>query len=512
MSAHRVVVVGAGMAGLVSALQLAQQGLAVTVVEAGASPGGKVHQRLVEGVAIDSGPTVFTMRWVFDQIFASVGTTLESELQISPLPILARHFWEDGSRLDLHADLAQSIAAVRDFSSAAEADRFAGFCATARRVYEALEGPFIRSTSPTLMGMPSRLGARGLGVLAELGPFRSLWHSLGRHFKDPRLQQLFGRYATYCGSSPWQAPATLMLIAQVELNGVWSVQGGMHALARCLERLARQRGVVFRYASACEEILLRGAQVRGVRLAGGEELQADSVVFNGDVAALQAGLLGAPARAAAPRKAGARSLSALTWSMHAPTQGLALDRHNVFFTSDYASEFSDIFGAQRLPRRPTFYLCAQDRGAGVAIAPGQAERLLGLVNAPAVGDGAQLTPGGIAECEQTSFSLLARCGLKLQLQPHNHLRTDPRDFHQRFPATGGALYGQATHGWMSAFERSGASTPIQGLFLAGGSVHPGPGVPMAAMSGQQAAAALLASPALTRRSPRVATSGGTSTP
>jgi 1-hydroxycarotenoid 3,4-desaturase len=510
MSAHRVVVVGAGMAGLVSALELGSQGLDVTVVEAGDSPGGKVHQRLVQGAAIDSGPTVFTMRWVFDEIFHALGTTLERELQISPLPILARHFWEDGSRLDLHADLAQSIAAVRAFSSPAEADRFAGFCATARRVYEALEGPFIRSTSPTLMGMPSRLGARGLGVLTELGPFRSLWHSLGQHFKDPRLQQLFGRYATYCGSSPWQAPATLMLIAQVELNGVWSVQGGMHALARCLERLAQQRGVVFRYASACQEILLRGAQVRGVRLAGGQELPADSVVFNGDVAALRAGLLGAGAKAAAPRKAPPRSLSALTWSICAPTAGLELDRHNVFFTSDYASEFSDIFGAQRLPSRPTVYLCAQDRGGGLQVADGQAERLLGLVNAPAVGDGPQLTAKGIAACEQTSFSLLARCGLKLQLQPDNHLRTDPRDFHQRFPATGGALYGQATHGWMSAFERSGASTPIQGLFLAGGSVHPGPGVPMAAMSGRQAAAALLASPALTRRFPRGATSGGMS--
>ena len=509
MSAHRVVVVGAGIGGLVSALQLSHQGLDVTVVEAGHSPGGKVHQRHVGGAAIDSGPTVFTMRWVFDQIFESVGTSLESELQISPLPILARHFWEDGSRLDLHADLAQSIAAVREFSSPAEADRFAGFCATAKRVYEALEGPFIRSTSPTLMGMPSRLGARGLGVLTELGPFRSLWHSLGQHFKDPRLQQLCGRYATYCGSSPWQAPATLMLIAQVELNGVWSVNGGMHALARCLERLAQARGAVFKYSQACQDILVNGQQVHGVRLANGEELPADSVVFNGDVAALRAGLLGTQARAAAPRKASPRSLSAVTWSMHTSTEGVALDRHNVFFTSDYASEFNDIFKAQRLPRRPTVYICAQDRGAGTSVLPGQPERLLCLVNAPAVGDGSTLTPQALDLCEQTSFSMVARCGLKLSLQPQSHLRTDPRDFHQRFPATGGALYGQATHGWMSAFERPGAVTPIQGLFLAGGSVHPGPGVPMAAMSGQQAAAALLASPALTKQSLRAATSGGT---
>jgi 1-hydroxycarotenoid 3,4-desaturase len=512
MSAHRVVVVGAGIGGLVSALQLAHQGLDVSVVEAGEGPGGKLHQRWVQGVGIDSGPTVFTMRWVFDQIFESVGTTLESELSISPLPILARHFWEDGSCLDLFADRERSIEAVRAWSGAAEAARFAGFCDQSRRVYEALEGPFIRSTAPSLLSMPARLGTQGLGALMSLGPFRSLWQSLGQHFKDPRLQQLFARYATYCGSSPWQAPATLMLIAQVELNGVWSVQGGMLGLAQCLERLARARGVVFHYGSACEQILLKGQQVCGVRLTSGDTQPADSVIFNGDVAALRQGLLGPAAQAGAPRKPGPRSLSALTWSMHAPTQGRALDRHNVFFTSDYASEFSDIFEAGRLPRRPTVYVCAQDRGAGLGLAPGQDERLLCLVNAPAVGDGQTLTQKAIDACEQASFSLLQRCGLTLQPLPGNHLRTGPPEFHQRFPATGGALYGQATHGWMSAFERSGAHTPVQGLFLAGGSVHPGPGVPMAAMSGQQAAAALMASPASTRRSPRAATSGGTSTP
>ena len=130
--------------------------------------------------------------------------------------------------------------------------------------------------------------------------------------------------------------------------------------------------------------------------------------------------------------------------------------------------------------------------------------------APATGDGAAPSEEEIERCEQDSLRLLARCGLKLQLTAHNHVRTDPRQFHQRFPATGGALYGQATHGWMSAFARAGATTAVPGLFLAGGSVHPGPGVPMAALSGLQAAAALMASPALTRRSPRAATSGGTS--
>ena len=231
MAEHKVVVVGAGMAGLVSALQLAQQGLSVTVVDKADQVGGKMRQLMPNGVAVDSGPTVFTMRWVFDQIMASAGTRLESELTIQRLDVLARHFWEDGSQLDLYADPQKSVDAVARFAGSEQAKRFVAFCKTTRAVYDALEGPFIRSPSPTMAQMMTSLGPRGLATLASVGPMRSLWESLGKHFTDPRMRQLFARYATYCGSSPWQAPATLMLIAQVEMDGVWSVKGGMHAYA-----------------------------------------------------------------------------------------------------------------------------------------------------------------------------------------------------------------------------------------------------------------------------------------
>ncbi|MDP2263308.1 MAG: phytoene desaturase family protein [Hydrogenophaga sp.] len=516
MSEHRVVVIGAGMGGLACALRLAQQGLDVTVVEAAPAPGGKLRQPLVGGVPIDSGPTVFTMRWVFDQLFAAVGTTLEAELRIQRLPVLARHWWDDGSQLDLFADPAASLDAVARFAGAAEARRFAAFCERARAVYQTLEGPYIRQPRPNPLGLTRDIGLKGLATLTGLGPLSSLWSSLGRQFTDPRLRQLFARYATYTGSSPWQAPATLMLIAQVEMDGVWSIDGGMHALARCLERLARARGAVFHYGLACERIELQNGRVRGVRLANGDSLRADSVVFNGDAAALRAGLLGEPLQRAVPARAPQRSLSALTWSLHAPAGLLPLDRHNVFFqhpgTAPYASEFSDIFARGRLPAAPTVYVCAQDRGTGPAPPPGSPERLLALVNAPASGDRHTITPEELDQCETQAFQLLSRSGLQLSPRGPASLRTTPADFHRLFPATGGALYGQASHGWGSAFSRPVAGTPVPGLYLAGGSVHPGPGVPMATLSGQFAAEALLASPALTRRYHPAATSGGTSTP
>jgi 1-hydroxycarotenoid 3,4-desaturase len=206
-----------------------------------------------------------------------------------------------------------------------------------------------------------------------------------------------------------------------------------------------------------------------------------------------------------------RSLSAFTMAMHAKASGFPLVRHNVFFDHDYQSEFDDIFHRRRLPRQGTVYVCAQDRNDD-ALAACRPERLLCLVNAPADGDIHSFDPGEIEACESNSLALMRQCGLELEGQPHQRVRTLPQDFARRFPGSGGALYGTATHGWMSAFARHSARSPVPGLYLAGGSVHPGPGVPMAAMSGRLAAATLMAHLDSTSRSRRVLISGGMSTP
>jgi len=519
----RVIVIGAGIGGLVCALLLAQRGLRVQVLEAAATPGGKMRRLLAGGAPVDAGPTVMTMRWVFEQIFAQAGSRLEDHLMLTPLKLLARHAWGGAGqgdplrdRLDLHADHARNVDAIGRFSGAAEARRFDAFCQEARRVYRTLEGPYIRSPRPNLWRMMTGLGPRGLAQLGALGPMSSLWSLLARRFEDPRLQQLFGRYATYCGASPWLAPATLLLVAQVEMDGVWSVQGGMHAVAQAVAGLAAQRGVEFSYGTPVDEILVRGGRAFGVRTRDGRSLEADHVVFNGDADALAQGLLGAAVQPAVPpRRPAERSLSALTWAVKVRSQGFPLVRHNVFFQDGYADEFRDVFTHGRLPRQGTVYLCAQDRGDDAAD-PGGPERMLLLVNAPPQGDHQVADTQEIERCEQTSLALLRRCGLSLEptLQagsPHA-VRTTPQDFNRLYPGSGGGLYGTATHGWMTLFRRPGSATRLPGLWLAGGSVHPGPGVPMAAMSGVLAAEALMARLASTSRWHPAATSGGTSTP
>jgi 1-hydroxycarotenoid 3,4-desaturase len=321
---------------------------------------------------------------------------------------------------------------------------------------------------------------------------KTLWDALGEHFRDPRLRQLFGRYATYCGCSPWLAPATLMLVAHVEQDGVWFVKGGMRRVADAIQRLAEGKGAEFRFGAEVAEIITRQGRACGVRLTSGEEITADAVVFNGDVAALAQGMLGqAPRSAAEDTPRAARSLSAVTWCVKAPTAGFPLVHHNVFFAEDYAAEFEAIFRRRDITATPTVYVCAQDREAGPGPTAGTPERMLVLINAPPDGDRHGHTPDEVTELGERGFGLLQACGLDVARDAGTEVVTTPEGFARLFPGSGGALYGRASHGTTGTFARPGAVTRLPGLYLAGGSVHPGPGIPMAAMSGRIAAARLL---------------------
>ena len=233
MRTCRVAVIGAGVGGLAAALALAAHGLEVVVLERAAAPGGKMREIALGDARLDAGPTVFTMRWVLEEIFAEAGAALDAHLALRPAAVLARHAWDgDGGRLDLHADPARSAEAIGEFAGPAEARGYLAFCDRARRIYATLERPFIRAPRPSMLSLITAAWPAGLAELWGVSPFATLWKALGDHFRDARLRQLFGRYATYCGSSPFLAPATLMLIAHVEQQGVWLVEGGMHRVAR----------------------------------------------------------------------------------------------------------------------------------------------------------------------------------------------------------------------------------------------------------------------------------------
>jgi 1-hydroxycarotenoid 3,4-desaturase len=284
----------------------------------------------------------------------------------------------------------------------------------------------------------------------------------------------------------------------------------MYRLAAALSDLAIRRGVHFRYLTEISEIIVQSGRVAGVRLASGERIEASNVVSTIDVAALAQALLGRDAaRAASPIPDKARSLSAMTWSCLARTSGFPLLRHSVFFSNNYRDEFDSIFGRHEMSRQPTVYVCAQDRDDS-ADGINSKERLFILVNAPAIGDRRRFEPAEISQCARQTFGMLEQCGLDIHVEPELTRVTTPTDFNRMFPGTGGALYGRSSHGWMASFQRPGAKTKLPGLYLAGGSAHPGPGVPMAALSGQMAAKSLIEDLASAGSLQRMAMRGGTS--
>ena len=262
---RRVVIIGAGIGGLACAARLAGAGHDVTVVEKERWAGGKARRVLVDGQEIDAGPTVFTLRDVFDEIFRSGGCELDDYVDIRPANVLARHAWGPDEALDLVVDPKQNEDAIGAFAGADAARGYRAFRNECARIYGILENSMLRSGKVSWpLPLMWRIGLWRVHDLLAIRPYESLWKVLGEHFADQRLRQLFARYSTYCGSSPFSTPATLMLIAHVEAQGVWLIDGGISSLADALRRFAEKQGARFRFGARVDQIDVTRGRASGV--------------------------------------------------------------------------------------------------------------------------------------------------------------------------------------------------------------------------------------------------------
>lgn len=506
VSRTRVVVIGAGVGGLASAIRLAAAGLSVTVLERHTHAGGKIRTLPSAAGPVDAGPTVLTMRQMFDDLFACAGARLDDHVSLIRQDLLARHGWSDGSQLDLFASPDQSATAVRDFAGSKSEAEFRAFCDRSRALFEAFDAPMMRAAEPKL-GALTRHVLSNPSVIGAMAPLSTLASMLRRQFSDPRLAQLFGRYATYVGGSPYQAPAVLGLIWHAEATGVWVVKGGMHKLAGAMSELAAALGVDIRLGSHVERIDIAEGRARAVILEGGARLPADAIVFNGDPRALAAGALGRDCSTIAPQTLTTpRSYSARVYSFAATPRGRELAHHNVLFADDAASEFDDL-KAGRIPQNPSLYICAEDRGQGHA--PPPLERFEIITNAPARPQ--NHTDKDLQSWHETIIQRMQSFDLTFTPSPDLETITTPAMFDRLFPQTQGALYGQSPHGMMAAFHRPTARSTIPGLYLVGGGAHPGAGVPMATLSARHAAGAILGDLISTSTLGRMVMPGGMST-
>ena len=483
------IVIGAGMGGLAVALRLRAAGMHVTLLDSHDWPGGKMRTVPSDAGPVDAGPTVLTMRHVFDELFATAGSRLEDHVALVSEPLLARHFWPDGSTLDLTSNASQNEDAIAAFAGEGEALAFRRFSREASELFALFDGPMMRTGEPSIaelakaaLSSPKNLGA--------LSPGATLAGLLRRRFTDPRLIHLFGRYATYIGGSPYRSPALLALVWQAEAEGVWRIDGGMHKLAQGIVARFTAMGGELRLGQSVVRIDTSGAQVTGVTLASGEKLGASVIVHAGDPRAIATGRLGQSVQhLAQASRTQPRSLSAMVWSFAAKIPRVVpLAHHNVFFARSARDEF-DALDSGAMPLDPTIYVCAEDRGSDRPVPDGP-ERFEIILNAAPLTE-AQTVPDEEETCRRTTFQTLARFGLTFDPGPTTADLATPATFETLFPGSAGSLYGQTPHGMTAALKRPRARTAIRGLYLAGGGTHPGAGLPMAALSGKHAAEAIL---------------------
>jgi phytoene desaturase len=484
-----IIVVGGGLGGLAAAIRLAGRGRRVVLLEKNGRVGGKLNLIAEEGYTFDTGPSLLTMPWVLRELFAAAGRRLEDELALLPIEPACRYRWPDATRFDAYQSLPrlmQEIARLdpRDTAS------FFRFMAYAARIYRAVAGPFLLEPFD---GLRDLLTPATLRDAWAIDPFRTVDQAVRSFFRSPHLRQVFDRYATYNGSSPYRAPATFNLIAYVEfVEGSWYLRGGMYELARALERLACELGVEIRTHCPVARIAVYGNRACGVVLEGGERLSAAAVVVNADPRYAYEALLPAEWSTATRLARLEPSCSGFVLLLGIDRVYPELAHHTIFFSADYAAEFAAIFDKRVPAPDPTVYVCATSVSDPAHAPPGHMN-LFVLVNAPALSPRVDWRSMATAYRDLV-IRKLERMGLD-GLEQHIHYERiiTPEDLRSRYNAPGGAIYGLASNQPWTAFLRPPLrAREARGLYFVGGGTHPGGGIPLVLLSGRAVAERLLA--------------------
>jgi phytoene desaturase len=475
-----VAIVGAGIAGIATAVRLAVAGHAVTVFEAGASFGGKMHQfSLPGGYRFDAGPSLFTLPQLVDDLFRLARRNPADYFRYERLDPITQYFFADGTRLTAWAE-ERKFAAEVEAKLGVPAAAVHKFLVRSARAYEGTAGTFLHKSLHKAGTYFSRETLRALAALPALGLLGTMHQRHAAAFADPRLVQLFDRYATYNGSDPYQAPATLSLIPHLEHGiGAFYPEGGIYSIAASLVRLAEEFGVKFRYNEQVQEILTAAGRVTGLRT----ELDVYDfgvVVSNMDVVPTYRRLL--PAQPAPERTlAQPRSSSALIFYWGVAREFPELELHNIFFSADYQREFAAIFQQKTVADDVTVYVNITSKKTP-ADAPAGHENWFVMVNVPH--DQGQ---DWAALAAHTRTIVLRKLSQMLGQEIEPLIRAErvwtPPGIAADTSSFGGALYGSSSNNALAAFLRHpNFSGALQGLYFCGGSVHPGGGIPLCLLS------------------------------
>jgi phytoene desaturase len=479
------IIIGAGLGGLAAAIRLAKKGFSATILEKNASLGGKVNLVEANGYKFDTGASLLTMPHVLEELFEFAGKRAEDYLELIPLDPICRYFWSDGSRFDASPNLEKTASEIEKFETS-NVENFRRFLADARRKYEVAEKTFL---AHSLNDLPRLLRPKYLRDLLAISSMQTLDAHVKKYFQSPKLQQLFNRFATYNGSSPFQAPATFALIPYVEFGlGAWYVRGGMYEIPKALAKLARELNVEIKTSVEVEKILVENKTAIGVRLRNGEELKSDFVIANSDAVETYRNLLDAGNERVEKLEP---SSSGFVLLLGVRQTFPALAHHNIFFSDDYLREFDRIFKDLRPAENPTVYVAATTRTEPEQ-APAGHENLFVLVNAPYT----SAQTNWEKEKENYRDLIIKKLegfgldGLESSIDFQKIIT--PEDFERKYRANRGSIYGVSSNGIFSAFLRPpNKARKIKNLYFAGGATHPGGGIPLVLISGKLAADLIL---------------------
>jgi phytoene desaturase len=405
-------------------------------------------------------------------------------LELIPLEPICRYFWADGTKLEISTDLQNTEREIRKLNES-DVKNFRRYLADSQQKYEVAERTFL---SHSLNDLPKLIRPKYFRDLFVISSLKTLDTHNQKYFQSPKLQQLFNRFATYNGSSPYQVPATFALIPYVEFGlGAWYVKGGIYEIPKALEELAREVGVEFRFDAEVQKILVENKKAVGVKLKNGEILNSDFVVANSDAIETYRNLLDEKNR---PNFSDKRikktepSCSGFVLLLGVNKRFEQLAHHNIFFSDDYQAEFDAIFKDKRPAENPTIYICATSRTDDTQ-APKNSENLFILVNAPYTSEQTDWTKES-KNYRDLIIQKLEDFGLKdLGKSTQFEKIITPEDLEKKYLANKGSIYGVSSNGIFSAFLRPpNQSRDIANLFFSSGSTHPGGGMPLVLISGK----------------------------
>ena len=472
-------VVGAGIGGLATAIRLRAKGYSVCVYEANAYPGGKLHARSQDGFRFDLGPSLFTLPYLVDELFELFGEKAADSFTYKRKNRVCHYFWEDGTRFQAPADIEEFIAAASKTFSV-EPNALGRYLDRNRKKYQLTHKLFLEKSLHRWDTYLSNETLKAISQLSTLDLFSSLDRCNRRYWDDPKLNQLFNRYATYNGSSPYKTPGIMSLIPYLEMElGTYYPKGGMHEITHSLWKLAERKGVNFYFGHKVDKILVQNELAKGLMI-GGQKIEGDLVITNMDVHPTYRKLL---ADQPAPEKTlkQERSSSALIFYWGVNARFKELDLHNIFFSENYKGEFKALFEDKTLFPDPTVYINITSKEEPND-APEGGENWFVMINAP--GDYGQ----NWEELKKTARNQILQkvsrvLGRDVEPLIATEFSLDPPGIERATSSYRGALYGAASNDRMAAFLRHpNFSSKIKNLYFCGGSVHPGGGIPLCLLS------------------------------